>query len=336
MILKALGVNSAFSVGVFHDAVLLSDVESILKTGNPEAQLAAIKSKVKRLYDPKWQSNFLLEFDMPNKRGKADEPYRLLVDCGCDIRHALAAIGLTFNDIDGVYISHPHSDHIGGIEGFALSTIFNPFYTKAKKDWCGDRFVVDKLIELGEKPFPPDFAKPDLFVHPKVLIDLRAAVRPGLDTMQGVSYVRLETYFNIIPVGKDPEGHRVSHRFQDGKREWKMTPVFAMHVISATEEMPSYGLTLEATDGTYVLLPTDTQHMVPPQLEVLYKKATAVYMDCETGKFASGVHPHINDLIKGMNPEIQKKCYLYHYQADPEYPEGMFKGTLRVGDVHQY
>ncbi len=336
MLLKALGVNSAFSVGSFQDAVPLSDALRALESSEPKREVESLKSKARKLYDPKWQSNFLLEFDTPNKRGKPGDPYRLLVDCGCDIRHALLAQGLSFNDIDGVYISHPHSDHIGGIEGFALSTIFNPYYSKAKKEWCGEKFVVDKLIELGEKPFPPDFAKPDLFVHPKVLIDLRAAVRPGLDTMQGVSYVSLETYFNIITVGKDHEGHRLSHRFHDGSREWKMTPVFAMHVISATEEMPSYGLSMECSDGTYVLMPTDTQHMVPPQLDVLYKKATAVYMDCETGKFASGVHPHISELIEHMHPDIQKKCYLYHYQSDPEYPPGMFKGILRTGDAHHY
>lgn len=110
-----------------------------------------------------------------------------------------------------------------------------------------------------------------------------------------------------------------------------MTPVFAMHVISATEEMPSYGLSMECSDGTYVLMPTDTQHVVPPQLDVLYKKATAVYMDCETDKFASRVHPHISELIEHMHPDIQKKCYLYHYQSDPEYPPGMFKGILRTG-----
>jgi ribonuclease BN (tRNA processing enzyme) len=50
-----------------------------------------------------FQTNFLLTLD---------NGYRLLVDCGSDIRHALKAhTDLTYLDIDGVYISHLHADH---------------------------------------------------------------------------------------------------------------------------------------------------------------------------------------------------------------------------------
>ena len=69
----------------------------------------------KRYYMPRWHSNLLIEFDMPGKRGKGG-PYRLLLDAGADVRHALKGVGLISADIDGVYISHPHSDHIGGAE----------------------------------------------------------------------------------------------------------------------------------------------------------------------------------------------------------------------------
>jgi hypothetical protein len=83
-------------------------------------------------------------------------------------------------------------------------------------------------------------------------------------------------------------------------------------------------------------MPTDTQHMMPPQLEAHYRKADRIYMDCETSQFPSGVHPHIADLINRMDPSIQKKCLLYHYDQYPGVPEDMFCGVLHAGDSHTY
>lgn len=48
----------------------------------------------------------------------------LLIDCGCDIRHSLFELGYGSVDINGVYISHLHSDHVGGLEWLAFSNLF--------------------------------------------------------------------------------------------------------------------------------------------------------------------------------------------------------------------
>ena len=115
-----------------------------------------------------------------------------------------------------------------------------------------------------------------------------------------------------------------------------MTPIFAMHVISSSEEMASYGISLEHSSRYNVLFPTDTQHLMPPQLESHYKRANRIYMDCETSNFPSGVHPHMSDLLSRMHPDIQKKCLLYHYEKYPEVPEDTFAGILKAGDSHTY
>ena len=64
-----------------------------------------------------YQSNMLLEDD----NGK-----RLLIDCGSDIRFSLDAVGIRLGEITDVYISHIHADHMGGLEGLAFFTFFNP------------------------------------------------------------------------------------------------------------------------------------------------------------------------------------------------------------------
>lgn len=56
--------------------------------------------------------------------------------------------------------------------------------------------------------------------------------------------------------------------------------------------------------------------------------------NCETG-FRSGVHSHIDDIRK-VDPEIKRKCYLYHYNEEPVVDEGEFAGVLKMGEVHSY
>jgi ribonuclease BN (tRNA processing enzyme) len=62
-----------------------------------------------------FQTNMLLN----SRSGK-----RLLIDCGCDVRHALHELGYTHSDLDAVYISHLHSDHVGGLEWLGFSKLF--------------------------------------------------------------------------------------------------------------------------------------------------------------------------------------------------------------------
>jgi len=347
MKITAIGVNGAFSTGAYENSIteqqacdLILEMINHSKEAKKKLSKEAILAKIRQLsqvrYEPRWHSNFLIEFDMPNKRD-GQSPYRLLLDVGGDIRHALKGIELHSRDIDGIYISHPHNDHIGGMEYIGLTTLFNPFYTVHKKQWLGDTFIASKLFtEERTWPNPPANTKPDLFVHKKVLEPLRRALGPGLDTVQGVPDVCLETYFDIHLVGKQEDGTTMTHVFYDGEDCWKIKPIFAMHVFSSSEEMPSYGVSFQHESGYNVLMPTDIQYMIPPQLEMHYRRADRIYMDCETSPFASGVHPHISDLINHLAPDIQKKCLLYHYDAYPEVPEDMFFGILKVGDSHIY
>jgi ribonuclease BN (tRNA processing enzyme) len=48
----------------------------------------------------------------------------LLIDCGSDARFALKEAGYSFNDIDGIFVSHLHADHIGGLEWLGLTNKF--------------------------------------------------------------------------------------------------------------------------------------------------------------------------------------------------------------------
>jgi len=82
--------------------------------------------------DNNYNSNLLLT---------AGSGRRLLIDAGVDLRHSLRAQGSSYLDIDDVYISHLHSDHIGGLEYLGLSGRFDPRCERPRM------FIVEQLVD---------------------------------------------------------------------------------------------------------------------------------------------------------------------------------------------
>lgn len=349
MKVTALGVNSAFAIGKFDDVVeseileqKLENAVKIAKENHSSLTLGEIKQIIrensKRAYFPKFQSNFLLEFQTKGKI--KDDSYKLVLDFGSDIRHSLTNIGLKMGDIDGFYCSHPHADHIGGIEGIALSTVFNPYWNKKKTEWLQKQksrrdedlnnpveldLVTDRLYK---KEKIPSNCKPDIWGHREVLDSLWDAARPGLDTLQGVKNVSLETFFNPIVMSKSME-----YQIQENDTNWVFYTVESTHVVGGTSYMPSFGLMFES-EKIKIYFPTDTLYIMPPIMKPFYESADIIYHDCETGP-KSGVHSHIDEIRK-IDSSIKKKCYLYHYTEEPQVDEGEFLGIMKAGESHIY
>jgi ribonuclease BN (tRNA processing enzyme) len=317
MELKMLGVNSAFATGQY------------------------IEENGKYLYDPKWQSNFLLEFKnarLKDSKGVvilAKDILRFVLDVGGDARHSLKQFGLTPNDIDVTYISHPHSDHIGGLECIFLSTLFNPFYSKAKEKELSE-YGYDIFKYMNKHNHLPDDCKPIIMGQFEVLNSGWEASIPGGDTLQGVRHVSLVTYFHVIPM--DAKDFYIEEYDDNNNitRRWLFYTVESTHVIGGTKHMPSFGLFFKEVHNDLFKLyfPTDTMFMMPPTMVSFYNDANYIYQDTETG-FRSGVHSHIDDIRKA-DPNIKKKLYLYHYNEPPVVDEDEFAGVLKRMDIHYY
>ncbi len=234
-----------------------------------------------------FQSNFLIE----GLSGK-----KMLVDLGSFGPIALEKLGINSGnvgqEIDALYVSHLHADHVGGIEWLAFCTYFNPASPKPKLYCIGGQSGL--MTQLWNR-----------------------TLRGGLGSIEGKECT-LTDYF---------EGHplRVNATFEwDGLT---FQPVQTIHVMNGMEIVPSYGLLIwEDTSPVWqggvrfernadMFLTTDTQ-FCPNQISKFYGMADLILHDCETAPFRSGVHAHYDDM-KTLGEKVRKKMWLYHYQPDP-------------------
>lgn len=127
--------------------------------------------------DDNYQSNILIE---------SSSKKMLLIDCGADARHALHERGLSGANIDAVYVSHLHSDHIGGLEWLAFTTLLMHHHKLRL-------FIYKGLVEpLWEN-----------------------ALKAGLSSLDGQA-ATLETYFDVFPI---------EHQFRWEEIDFKLVEV---------------------------------------------------------------------------------------------------------------
>jgi ribonuclease BN (tRNA processing enzyme) len=238
-----------------------------------------------------FQSNMLLE----------DSGRRLLIDCGGDARHALAKAGLGANDVDALYVSHLHADHIGGIEWLGFSRYF------------------------GGGP------KPELYVNERLSHTLwDHSLRGGMASHQGV-VLTLDHFF--APVHRIP----VNGGFRWGHTECQL--VQTVHYMDGYEIVPSYGLIMRVDtnpNAGEVFLTTDTQ-FAPNQIMDFYRRASVIFQDCETSNYKSGVHAHYTELVT-LPDDIRRKMWLYHYQDGtlPDAKKDGFAGFVERGQTFEF
>lgn len=241
-----------------------------------------------------WQSNALVI---------ADSGKKLLIDAGGDIRHSIKELGVTNmnvgDEIDAVYVSHCHADHIGGLEWLGFCTYFNP---TAKK--------------------------PTMFIVSALVGDLWRSLQSGMQNHDNV-VLELTDFFELQRVTKN------STFMWEGI---KFTPVQTLHIMNrSNSSYYSYGLLIEqeCRTGT-VFFTTDTQ-FCPNQIQNFYDSAEVIFHDCETAPYQSKVHAHYDEMVT-LPEETKAKMWLYHYQPDPPQDavgDG-FRGFAEKGQIFDF
>jgi ribonuclease BN (tRNA processing enzyme) len=233
-----------------------------------------------------YQSNMVFESDA----GK-----RLLLDCGGDARFSLGELGATNANIgswcDGVYVSHLHADHIGGLEWLGFCTYFNPKSPKPKL------WIVDTLID-----------------------DLWDSLKGGMRSIQN-KQMRLIDFFDVQPTPINSSFVWESYVF------W---PVQTVHVMDGMRIVPSYGLLVESPIGKTTYITTDTQ-FAPRQIETFYNRAEQIFHDCETSLYPSGVHAHYNDMRNLDSKYKEKMWLYHHSETTINPKDDGFLGFVTKG-----
>ncbi len=194
-------------------------------------------------------------------------------------------LGFDLGDLDALYITHEHSDHVGGVELLAFYRYFYPNKT-------------GKTV------------RPKLFISSNLIQPLwDNTLKGGLDCHHG-KIMSLTDYFECFPIRK-------SKSF-----EWqgiKFTPVQTTHVNAGMYIKHSYGLLIENPKTGKTTFITGDSCFSPDTLNFFYEKADYIFQDCENSPKRSRVHAHLLDL-ETLAPEIKRKMYLCHHTTPVEAP----------------
>ena len=241
-----------------------------------------------------YQSNLLIT---------ADNGKKLLVDCGSDARFSLNECDFQeknpCEEIDAIYISHLHSDHIGGMEWMAFETYFNP-----------------------------NRKKPLLFMEENTMRELwECSLKGGLGCIEG-KCMHLTDYFTCKPVLYNGFFIWEGIRFDLVKMP---------HVIAGYKNLYSYGLLINPYNvPKRVFFTSDTQFQ-PDLIIKIAEETDIIFHDCETSRFKSIVHVHYDDLCT-VPTDVKEKIWLYHYQPYPKVKpkEQGFKGFVVKGQEFEF
>ena len=199
-----------------------------------------------------FHSNMLFETADPDTGATR----RLLFDCGSGARWALRALGLGYADIDAVYISHLHGDHVGGLEWLGLKSYF---------------MGQGKRIPL----FVPEPIRRPLWEN---------CLKGGMELLD-FGLADLSHLFEVEEVATDDSFTWMGAHFH-------LVPL--VHLRGGAYLMWSYGVFLETEVGG-VLLTSDCR-FERDRLDPWYAKADVIFHDCETMEVPSGAHAHFHEL----------------------------------------
>ena len=209
----------------------------------------------------------------------------LLIDCGTLCPYALEKIyNLELKKIDNILLTHPHADHIGGVEELALVDR----YVKKQK---GNLVITDEFKQL--------------------LWD--ESLKGGLKVNEE-GCLTLDDYFNQIKPEKILSEPFEMYEANVGSINVKLFRT--RHVTCDNPEVfqISYGLLIDDK----VLYPCDTQFN-PEQINYLVKNfpVKVIFHDCDISGYSEGVHASYEQL-KTLPAEVKAMTYLCHYNGKAE------------------
>ncbi len=201
---------------------------------------------------------------------------RILIDCGHTCGRQLRRLGLTYEHIDDILVTHSHGDHIDGLEVVGYKS----------------KFLFQRAVGIHTRQ--------------DVLDEIWASLEPKMGQLQVAKRqsmpAEMSTYFRPEPVDKEVS-------FLDGALKVTFLPV--VHVWGS----PAYALLIDLGSGPVIRWSGDTTFdgESPLFADLDNERGDTIFHDCIFFPYYdSTVHTHIEDLEK-LPESTRERTILVHH-----------------------
>lgn len=212
----------------------------------------------------------------------------LLVDCGNLCLFALETLYNTKStEIQNLFITHPHADHIGGIEELIFT----------------HKYISHSKVNI----FISDFFKKKLW---------NESLKGGCQFSES-GKMFFEDYFNQIKPKKICTNPFDIFEFNCGNINIKFFRT--LHVTSIPGSLKKSQLSYGIIIDNRILFTGDTQFNLS-QLDYIleeYPDIETIFHDCDISNYVTSVHASYNQL-KSLSKDVKSKTYLCHYNQNKE------------------